>query len=142
MVSRSNEAKALGIAMGEPYFKLRALIERHGIEVLSSNYALYGNLSARVMSVLRDLAPRSEVYSIDEAFLDLTGLREPLPVFGRQVKAEVQRLVGIPVGVGIAPTKTLAKLANWCAKRHTRSGVVDLSDPARQEKLLKLAPVG
>jgi DNA polymerase V len=142
VVSRSNEAKALGIAMGEPYFKLRELIALHGIEVFSSNYALYGNLSARVMSVLRDLAPRSEVYSIDEAFLDLTGLREPLPIFGRRVKAEVQRLVGIPVCVGIAPTKTLAKLANWCAKKHTRSGVVDLSDPARQEKLLRLAPVG
>lgn len=142
VVSRSNEAKALGIAMGEPYFKLRELIALHGIEVFSSNYALYGNLSARVMSVLRDLAPRSEVYSIDEAFLDLTGLREPLPVFGRRVKAEVQRLVGIPVCVGIAPTKTLAKLANWCAKKYSHSGVVDLSDQARQEKLLRLAPVG
>lgn len=141
VVSRSNEAKALGIAMGEPYFKLRELIALHGIEVFSSNYALYGNLSARVMSVLRDLAPRIEVYSIDEAFLDVTGLQEPLPAYGRRVKAEVQRLVGIPVGVGIAPTKTLAKLANWCAKKHTRSGVVDLSDPARQEKLLRLAPV-
>lgn len=141
VVSRSNEAKELGIAMGEPYFKLRDLIALHGIEVFSSNYALYGNLSTRVMSVLRDLAPRIEVYSIDEAFLDITGLREPLPVFGRRVKAEVQRLTGIPVGVGIAPTKTLAKLANWCAKKHTRSGVVDLSDPARQEKLLRLAPV-
>ncbi len=142
VVSRSNEAKALGIAMGEPYFKLRDLIALHGIEVFSSNYALYGNLSARVMSVLRDLAPRIEVYSIDEAFLDLTGLQEPLPLYGRRVKADVQRLTGIPVGVGIAPTKTLAKLANWCAKKHTRSGVVDLSDRARQEKLLRLAPVG
>ncbi|MBV2133252.1 translesion error-prone DNA polymerase V subunit UmuC [Pseudomonas sp. MAP12] len=141
VVSRSSEAKALGIAMGEPYFKLCELIALHGIEVFSSNYALYGNLSARVMSVLRDLAPRSEVYSIDEAFLDVTGLQEPLPLYGRRVKAEVQRLTGIPVCVGIAPTKTLAKLANWCAKKHTRSGVVDLTDPARQEKLLRLAPV-
>lgn len=88
------------------------------------------------------LAPRVEVYSIDEAFLDLTGLQEPLPLYGRRMKAEVQRLTGIPVGVGIAPTKTLAKLANWYAKKHTRSGVVDLSDPARQEKLLRMAPVG
>lgn len=142
VVSRNNEAKALGIAMGQPYFQLRDLLEHHGLIAFSSNYALYGNLSARVMSVLRDLAPRIEVYSIDEAFLDLTGLREPLPLYGRRVKAEVQRLTGIPVGVGIAPTKTLAKLANWCAKKHTRSGVVDLTDPARQEKLLRLAPVG
>ena len=142
VVSRNNEAKALGIAMGQPYFQLRDLVEHHGLIAFSSNYALYGNLSARVMSVLRDLAPRIEVYSIDEAFLDVTGLREPLPLYGRRVKAEVQRLTGIPVGVGIAPTKTLAKLANWCAKKHTRSGVVDLSDPARQEKLLRLAPVG
>ena len=142
VVSRNNEAKALGIAMGQPYFQLRDLVEHHGLIAFSSNYALYGNLSARVMSVLRDLAPRIEVYSIDEAFLDVTGLQEPLPLYGRRVKAEVQRLTGIPVGVGIAPTKTLAKLANWCAKKHTRSGVVDLSDPARQEKLLRLAPVG
>jgi DNA polymerase V len=141
VVSRNNEAKALGIAMGQPYFQLRDLVKHHGLIAFSSNYALYGNLSARVMSVLRDLAPRIEVYSIDEAFLDVTGLQEPLPLYGRRVKSEVQRLTGIPVGVGIAPTKTLAKLANWCAKKHTRSGVVDLTDPARQEKLLRLAPV-
>ncbi|WP_455233344.1 translesion error-prone DNA polymerase V subunit UmuC [Geopseudomonas aromaticivorans] len=142
VVSRSNEAKALGIGMGEPYFKLRDLIEQHGVQVFSSNYALYGNLSARFMSVLGDLASQMSVNSIDEAWLSADGLQEPLPVYGRRVKAEVQRLVGLPVCVGIAPTKTLAKLANECAKKHTRSGVVDLSDPARQEKLLKLSPVG
>lgn len=141
VVSRNNEAKALGIAMGQPYFQLRNLVEHHGLVAFSSNYATYGNLSARVMSVLTDLAERIDTYSIDEAFLDLTGLQEPLALYGRRVKSEVQRLTGIPVGVGIAPTKTLAKLANWCAKKHTRSGVVDLTDKVRQEKLLKLAPV-
>lgn len=142
VVSRSNEAKALGIAMGAPYFQLRDLIEAHGVEVFSSNYALYGSLSARVMNTLRGMAPRVEVYSIDEGFLDLTGMPVHLATFGRQVKAEVLKMVGIPVGVGIAHTKTLAKLANWCAKKHTRSGVVDLTAPQKVEKLLRLAPVG
>ncbi|MCM2330023.1 DNA polymerase V [Geopseudomonas sagittaria] len=142
VISRSSEAKALGIGMGEPYFKLRQHGALEGVEVFSSNYALYGNLSARVMRVLGELAPRLEQYSIDEAFLDLTGLGEPLPLYGRRLKDEVQRLVGIPVGVGIAASKTLAKLANWCAKHHSRSGVVVIADPVRHEKLLRLAPVG
>ena len=120
-------AKALGIAMGEPYFKLRELIALHSIEVFSSNYALYGNLSARVMSVCATWrrAPRSTAST-------RTSLISPACASHCWSSgAEVQRLVGIPVGVGIAPTKTLAKLANWCAKKHTRIGVVDLSDPAR-----------
>ena len=122
VVSRSNEAKALGIGMGVPFFKIRELVEEQGVVAFSSNYALYGNLSTRVMTVLRDFAPRQEVYSVDECFLDLTGVPGSLAERGRQIKAEVQRLVGIPVGVGIAPTKTLAKLASWVAKKNTRSG--------------------
>lgn len=94
------------------------------------------------MRVLGELAPRLEVYSVDEAFLDLSGLPEPLPLYGRRLKAEVQRLVGIPVGVGIAANKTLAKLANWCAKRHSRSGVVVIADATRHEKLLRLELMG
>lgn len=142
VISRSNEAKELGIAMGEPYFKMRDLIELHGIEVFSSNYALYGDLSARVMYVLRGLAPRIEVYSIDECFLDVTGITQPLAAYGRHVKAEVARLVGMPVGVGISTTKTLTKLANWAAKKRSRSGVVVATRPEQQQALLKDAPVG
>jgi len=142
VVSRSNEAKALGIGMGEPYFKMRELIEPHGIEVFSSNYALYGNVSARVVSVLRAMAPRMEVYSIDESFLDLTGLNQPLAPYGRMIKAEVYQQTGMPVGVGISTTKTLSKLANWAAKRRSQSGVVVATRPEQQAVLLKDAPLG
>lgn len=142
IVARSNEAKALGIGMGEPYFKIRDLIEAHGIVVFSSNYALYANISARVTSVLRGMAPRMEVYSIDESFLDLTGFHRPLAAYGRHIKAEVVRLTGMPVGVGISTTKTLTKLANWAAKKRSRSGVVVATRPEQQEALLKDAPVG
>ena len=100
VVSRSNEAKALGIGMGEPFFKIRDLVQAHGVLAFSSNYALYGDVSARVVRVLRGLAPRLEVYSIDESFLDLAGLGRPLAGYGRHIRAEVQRLTGMPVGVG------------------------------------------
>lgn len=142
VVSRSNEAKALGIGMGEPYFKIRDLIEPHGVEVFSSNYSLYGNISARVASVLREMAPRMEVYSIDESFLDLTGVHRPLAAYGRFIKAEVERLTGMPVGVGVSTTKTLTKLANWAAKKHSQSGVVVATRLEQQQALLKAAPVG
>ena len=142
VVSRSNEAKALGIGMGEPYFKIRDLVRDHGVLAFSSNYALYGDISARVQAVLRELAPRIEVYSIDESFLDLAGLGRPLAAYGRHVRAEVQRLAGMPVGVGISTTKTLAKLANWAAKRRSQSGVVVATKPEQQAALLKDAPLG
>ena len=142
VVSRSNEAKALGIGMGEPYFKIRDLIEPHGVEVFSSNDALDGNISARVVNVLREMAPRMEVYSIDESFLDLTGVHRPLAAYGRFIKAEVERLTGMPVGVGVSTTKTLTKLANWAAKKHSQSGVVVATRIEQQHALLKAAPVG
>jgi DNA polymerase V len=142
-VSRSNEAKALGIKMGQPFHELRDLVAREGLIACSSNYALYADLSGRVMRTLRTMAPRIEVYSIDEAFLDLQGMQGDLEQLGREMRARVLREVGIPVGVGIAPTKTLAKLANWGAKKWPATGgVVDLRDPARQRRLLALAEVG
>jgi len=142
-VSRSDEAKALGVKMGQPYFQLRDLVEREGLICCSSNYALYADLSGRVMRTLRTLAPRIEVYSIDEAFLDLQGIQGDLEQLGREMRSRVLREVGIPVGVGIAPTKTLAKLANWASKKWAATGgVVDLRDPARQRRLLALAEVG
>lgn len=144
VVARSKEAKALGIKMGVPVFKIRHEIERHGIVSFSSNYALYADMSQRVMSILEELAPRVEVYSIDEAFLDLTGVESctSLEGFGQLIKATVGQWTGIQVCVGIAPTKTLAKLANHAAKAWPATGgVVDLTQRERQRKLMALLPV-
>ena len=117
-VARSNEVKALGIKMGEPWFKMEKLAKQHGIIALSSNYTLYGDLSARVMSILSNFSPKQEIYSIDECFLDLEGF-EPLSLvdYGQKIRQTIRRNVGIPVCVGIADTRTLAKLANHCAKK-------------------------
>jgi DNA polymerase V len=144
VVARSPEAKALGIKMGVPAFQIQSLIEEHGIAVFSSNYALYADMSQRVMTTLEQLAPAVEVYSIDEAFLDLTGVSSAisLAAFGHQVRQTIQDWIGITVCVGIAPTKTLAKLANHAAKQYrATAGVVDLTSPTRQRKLLALVPV-
>lgn len=144
IISRSAEAKALGIKMGEPYFKIKQDLQRQQVQVFSSNYALYADLSHRVMSLLGELAPASEIYSIDEAFLDLTGVSNCLSLedFGRDIRQQILKATGLTVGVGIAPTKTLAKLANYAAKKWSKTGgVVDLSDPARQRRLLPLVPV-
>lgn len=145
VVARSAEAKALGIKMGVPVFQIRALIEKHRVEVFSSNYTLYADISSRVMSILEALAPRVEVYSIDEAFLDASGIDNvtALTDFGQQIRHTIQQWVGITVCVGLAPSKTLAKLANHAAKQYPATGgVVDLTDKARQKKLLALMPVG
>ena len=117
-VSRSNEVKALGVKMAEPWFKMKDLAKRHGIIALSSNYTLYGDLSARVMATLAEFSPKQEIYSIDECFLDLSGFDPATLVdYGQKIRKTVKRNVGIPVCVGIADTKTLAKLANHCAKK-------------------------
>ena len=144
VVSRSNQAKALGIKMGQPWFECKALAEEHGILALSSNYALYADLSNRVMSILSDYSPRHEVYSIDECFVDLTGTPK-LRAVSYAMRERVIAWTGIPVCVGIGPTKTLAKLANHIAKKHPRSmGVFNYNDltQAQQEKLLSQIEVG
>lgn len=144
VVARSAEAKAMGIKMGEPYFKVMDGYERAGGIAFSSNYALYADISSRVMRVLEMLAPAVEVYSIDEAFLDLTGVDNAVKLeeFGQQVRATVEQWVGITVGVGIGPTKTLAKLANYAAKKWPATGgVVDLTARERQLKLMAITPV-
>jgi DNA polymerase V len=120
VVSRSNEAKALGVKMGAPWFECKALAEQHGILAMSSNYALYADLSNRVMSILSEFSPRHEVYSIDECFVDLTGTPKLRDV-SYAMRERVMQWTGIPVCVGIGPTKTLAKLANHVAKKHPRS---------------------
>ncbi|MDP1959416.1 MAG: Y-family DNA polymerase [Methylotenera sp.] len=117
-VARSNEVKALGVAMGAPWFKLKDLAKQHGIIGLSSNYALYADMSNRVMSILREYSPDQEVYSIDESFLDLTEFqRLDLIHYGQHMRKRIMRWTGLPVCVGIGSTKTLAKLANHCAKK-------------------------
>jgi DNA polymerase V len=112
VVARSQEAKAIGIKMGTPLFQIQDVVRQHGVEVFSSNYALYADISGRVMSILEELAPRAEVYSIDESFMDLTGVANAveLEAFGLQVRETVQQWTGITVCVGIAPTKTLASV--------------------------------
>lgn len=143
VVARSKEAKQLGLKMGEPYFKIKRDFERAGGIAFSSNYELYADMSMRVMSVLEEMAPRVEIYSIDESFLDLTGVRNciDLETFGSKVRAKVLRDTGLTVGVGIAQTKTLAKLANYAAKKWLQTGgVVDLSNHERQRKLMALVP--
>lgn len=145
VIARSAEAKKLGIRMGDPFFKMRDLFDKHNIVTFSSNYALYADMSSRVMTVLEEMSPAVEVYSIDEAFMNLQGVSncQNLEEFGREVRAKVLQWTGLTVGVGIAPTKTLAKLANHAAKKWTKSGgVVDLSLLARQRKLMALVEVG
>ncbi len=144
VIARSAEAKKAGIKMGAPYFKMREELTRHAVHVFSSNYALYADMSHRVMTILEEMAPSVEIYSIDEAFMDLTGVYNcmALETFGRQVRERVRKETHLTVGVGIAQTKTLAKLANFAAKKWSKTGgIVDLSDPGRQRKLLPLIDV-
>lgn len=119
-IARSNEAKALGIAMGAPWFKIRHLAESKGLVALSANFALYGDLSDRMMSLAAGLGPRQEIYSIDESFIDVTGVHGDLVLRSHQIRARILQWVGIPCGIGLGATKTLAKLANHVAKTAER----------------------
>jgi len=142
VVARSNEAKTLGIGMGVPEFQIRPLLRAHQVQVFSSNYTLYGDLSQRVMETLEPFSPDLEVYSIDEAFLSLVGFeRRNLTDYGRQIRQTVKQWTGIPVSVGIAETKTLAKIANRVAKQTPDMGeVLDLlAYPDRDALLGRIA---
>ena len=119
-IARSNEAKALGIAMGAPWFKIRHLAESAGLVALSANFALYGDLSDRMMSLAAGLGPQQEIYSIDESFIDMAGVRGDLVARCHKIRARILQWVGIPCGIGIGATKTLAKLANHVAKTAER----------------------
>ncbi|HEM7924426.1 TPA: Y-family DNA polymerase [Citrobacter farmeri] len=145
VIARSAEAKLLGVKMGDPYFKQKDLFRRCGVVCFSSNYELYADMSNRVMTTLEEMSPRCEIYSIDEAFCDLSGVRNcrVLEDFGRELQDAVYRNTRLAVGVGIGQTKTLAKLANHAAKRWQRQtgGVVDLSNVDRQRKLMAALPV-
>ena len=137
-IARTAEAKALGIRMGEPWFKIRDLCKRQGVRVFSSNYTLYGDMSARTNAVYRDFAPRVEIYSIDESFLDLTDVQPVRRLeLARDLRATVRAWTGIPTCVGIGSTKTLAKLANHIAKKVPElDGVCDLTDPVAYDHWL------
>ncbi|RLA16512.1 MAG: DNA polymerase V subunit UmuC [Gammaproteobacteria bacterium] len=143
IVARSQEVKDLGIKMAVPVYQVQHLIKRHNICLFSSNYALYADMSERVMQCLEPYSPLIEVYSIDESFLDLTALCQHDSIaYAQQIKRTVYQATGIPVCVGMGPTKTLAKLANYAAKKwHKTGGVLDLSNPIRREKLMRLVPV-
>lgn len=143
-VARTAEAKALGIGMGVPYFEVRDLCEANRVVVLSSNYALYGDMSRRLNAIYAELAAAVEIYSIDESFLDVTTLRaRDRETFGRDLRATVLRWTGIPTCVGIGPTKTLAKLANHIAKTDPElGGVCDLTEAAAREHWLGRIGVG
>jgi DNA polymerase V len=140
VVARSPEVKALGIKMGVPFFQIRQLVAQHHIQVFSSNYTLYGDLSQRVMTTLANFSPEVEVYSIDEAFMRLTPSQGNLTDYGHQIKATVQQWTGIPVSLGIAPTKVLSKVAMEVAKK-TAGGVFHLESPADANEILQEMPV-
>lgn len=137
IIARSAEAKALGVEMGGPYFKIKDELARKRVRVFSSNYELYGDMSARVMEILQQFSPDVEVYSIDEAFISLDGA-DKLDAIGRLIKNRVYRWTGLPVSVGIAETKTLAKIANRIAKKSPKAGgVLDLFKSRFREKALE-----
>jgi DNA polymerase V len=144
VIARSEEAKKVGIKMGIPVFEIGKLIKKHQVHVFSTNYALYGDISQRVMTTLASMAPEIEIYSIDEAFLDLTGI--PVAKLGKlaeKIKEKVFRWTGIPVSVGIGPSKTLAKIANHLAKsKDQNEGVLDFVNHPNKDKLLRQFPVG
>lgn len=147
VVARSNEVKALGVKMGEPWFKLKDLARKHRIIAQSSNYTLYADMSNRMMAILGSYSPQQEIYSIDECFLGLDGLEHlDLMAWGQRMRRQVRQWVGIPVCVGMGSTKTLAKLANHCAKKNLAGidGVcnLDLLDEQEQDELFARIPVG
>ena len=136
IISRSTEAKVLGIKMGEPYFKVAKIIEKNDVKIFSSNYSLYGDISRRVMKTLKQFSPQMEIYSIDEAFLDLSSVKnEDLLEHGYKIRRTILKWTGIPTSIGIGITKTLSKAANYIAKKE-KSGVIDLVNSKQIDELL------
>jgi DNA polymerase V len=143
VISRSQEAKQLGIKMGEPFFKVKEYCERAKVIVYSSNYQLYGDISERVMNSLSQFAPEMQIYSIDEAFLKFPITLSDEEMFAEcmRIKKLIKKWVGIPISIGIAPTKTLAKVANSLAKQNRDLGVFSLNEPLSREAILKEYPI-
>ena len=143
-ISRSNEAKAIGIKMGEPAFKFRDKVEKYNIEVFSANFVLYGDMSNRVMSLLSKYSSNIEIYSIDEAFLELSDIDEDLRELGLRIKKDIEKSTHIPISVGIGPTKSLAKTATSIAKKYRKEtlGVHYISNEELRVKALKWLDIG
>jgi DNA polymerase V len=143
VITRSDEAKTLGIKMGTPLFKIQHLVEEHDVQTYSSNYELYGDMSQRVMGTLQEFTPAVEIYSIDEAFMELDGgSSRSLRRLGLEIQQKVYQWTGVPVSIGMAETKTLAKVANRIAKKSAKTaGVLDLTHSPYQEKALEGTPV-
>ena len=136
VISRSTEAKNLGIKMGEPYFKVKKIVKENDVKIFSTNFALYGDISRRVMKTLKQFSPQMEIYSIDEAFLDLSSVKnENLLEHSYKIRKIILKWTGIPTSIGIATTKTLSKAANYIAKKES-SGVVDFVNSEKVDKLL------
>ena len=136
VISRSTEAKSFGIKMGEPYFKVAKIVKKNNVKVFSSNYSLYGDISRRVMKTLKQFSPQIEIYSIDEAFLNLSSIKDDdLIEYGNKIRRTVLKWTGIPTSIGIASTKTLSKAANHVAKRE-KSGVISLINSKQVDKIL------
>lgn len=144
VVARSNEAKAIGFKMGDPIFQRRDLVRKHKVLVYSSNFTLYGDMSRRVMCLLQNYSPDFEIYSIDEIFLGLKGFKDwNLTDYSRAIRANILRGLKLPVSIGIGPTKTLAKVANFFAKKHPLlEGVYQFKDQQHTLALLKKVPIG
>ena len=141
-VSRTPGAKALGIAMGAPYFQIKDLCKKHGVEIFSSNFSLYTDLSRRVMTILKEHSPKVEVYSVDEAFLDFSGIPNPVE-HARFVKEEIWRRTKIPVSIGLGPTKVLCKIACRVAKKNeSTGGVFSVEDHSLRDRVLEKIQVG
>ncbi len=139
VISRSEEAKKIGIKMGEPYFKVKELVKKNNVHIFSSNFALYGDISRRVMKILKEFSDKMEIYSIDEAFLNLTFVQQKrLEEFGKEIRSRILKWTGIPTSIGIANTKTLSKVANHIAKKN-KTGVMILYENIDEE--LKKFPI-
>lgn len=143
VVSRSNESKAMGIRMCTPFYQVKHLVDEGRLYACSSNYALYGDLSGRVMSLLADAVPKIEIYSIDEAFLHLEGIpQDQVPMLCRNLVEKVRKWVGVPVSIGVAPTKTLAKIASHFAKKYSGyRGVCMMDTDKKRVKALSFTPI-
>ena len=136
IISRSTEAKILGIKMGEPYFKVKKIVKEHNVKTFSTNFSLYGDISRRVMKTLKQFSPQMEIYSIDEAFLNLSSIKdEDLLEYGYKIRKTILQWTGIPTSIGIARTKTLSKAANYIAKKE-KSGVINLVNSKKIDELL------
>ena len=145
IIARSNESKKLGLKMGDPYFKVKDFMARNNVAVFSSNYVLYGDMCSRVMSILSKFSPFIDIYSIDECFMDLSGMQDlhDLGAYALKIVDTVKRYTGLPISVGMAPSKTLAKIAAEFAKKYPGyKGACIIDSEEKRAKALQLTPIG